>query len=95
MTLSKDEWDALATIHQSLELDDPALARKLRRMAVGPLADPVDTAWWTAAAIMVGLSTAALGTSLGLPALTGVGMLIAVAVPAAITATLIRRRRRR
>lgn len=97
MTLSKDEWNALATIQQSLELDDPRLARKMRQMAVGPLTDPIDSAWWTVAGLMVGLSMAALGASLGSPALAAAGLLIAVGVPVTIAATLLRRacRRRR
>ncbi|HEX5113918.1 MAG TPA: DUF3040 domain-containing protein [Pseudonocardiaceae bacterium] len=95
MTLSKDEWKALATIQQSLELDDPRLARKMRRMAVGPLADPVDSAWWTVASMMVGLSLVALGATLGIPALAVPGLVIAIGVPVAITAALVRQARRR
>ncbi|HEY1575259.1 MAG TPA: DUF3040 domain-containing protein [Pseudonocardiaceae bacterium] len=95
MTLSKDEWDALTTIQQSLELDDPRLARKLRRMAVGPLVDPIDSAWWTVASMMVGLSIVTLGATLGVPALAVAGMLIAIGIPVAITAVLVRRSRRR
>ncbi|HKN99693.1 MAG TPA: DUF3040 domain-containing protein [Pseudonocardiaceae bacterium] len=93
MTLSKDEWDALATIQQSLELDDPRLARKMRRMAGGPLTDPVDSAWWTVASMLVGLSMVALGAALGVPALAAPGLVIAVGAPVVITAVIIRRRR--
>lgn len=95
MTLSKDERDALATIEQSLELDDPRLARNMRRMAVGPLADPIDSVWWTVAAIMVGLCVVALGASLRVPALAVPGLTIAIGVPVLITAVLVRRARRR
>lgn len=95
MTLSKGERDALATIQQSLELDDPRLARKMRRMAAGPLADPVDSAWWTVASMLVGLSMVALGATLGVPALAAPGLVIAVGAPVVITALAIRRRRRR
>ncbi|HEX3592438.1 MAG TPA: DUF3040 domain-containing protein [Pseudonocardiaceae bacterium] len=91
MTLSKDEWDALATIQQTLEIDDPRLARKMRRMAVGPLADPVDSAWWTVASMLVGLSMIALGATLGLPALAAPGLVIAVGAPVVITAVVVRR----
>jgi DUF3040 family protein len=93
MTLSKDERDALATIQQSLELDDPRLARKLRRMAAGPLTNPLDSACWMAASMLIGLSMVALGATLDWPGLVVPGLVIAISVPVTIAALLARHRR--